>query len=280
MKVSIIIPTYNEEKNIEACLESLFKQLYRDFEIIVVDDGSSDKTLEVLSKFQITKDKIQILKQNHLGAGAARNLGAKKAKGEILVFVDADMVFDSDFLNDLIKPIIGGETIGTFSKNEMLANKNNVWAVCWNLNRGLPKNRMHPADYPDSQKVFRAILKSEFDRAGGFNEKGGYTDDWSLSGRLGVEALVAPGAIFYHRNPDSLREVFVQSKWMAKRKYKFGLLGLVVALLRVFLPMSLLNGVFLAVAHRVPALIIFKLVSDWGQFLGILEYQIFKKVSK
>ena len=280
MKVSIIIPTYNEEKNIEACLESLFKQLYRDFEIIVVDDGSSDKTLEVLSKFQITKDKIQILKQNHLGAGAARNLGAKKAKGEILVFVDADMVFDSDFLNDLIKPIIGGETIGTFSKNEMLANKNNVWAVCWNLNRGLPKNRMHPADYPDSQKVFRAILKSEFDRAGGFNEKGGYTDDWSLSERLGVEALVAPGAIFYHRNPDSLGEVFVQSKWMAKRKYKFGLLGLTVVLLRVSLPVSLLKGVFLAVAYRTPAFIVFKIVSDWGQFLGILEYQIFKKVSK
>ena len=285
MKVSIIIPTYNEEQNISACLDSLFRQTYKDFEVIVVDDGSSDNTLLEIRN-SVAKPKMEcqfeicILHQAHRGAGAARNLGAKKAEGEILVFVDADMTFNINFINDLIKPIVDGKVVGTFSKNEMLANKNNIWAICWNLNRGLPGDRMHPVGYPDTQKVFRAILKSEFDRVGGFNAKAGYTDDWSLSERLGVEARVAPGAIFYHRNPDSLKEVFIQSKWMAKRKYKFGLFGLIIALLRVSLLLSLLKGLFLSIRYHALAFVVFKLVSDLGQFFGILEYQIFRKVSK
>ena len=287
MKVSIIIPTYNEERNIGMCLESLFKQTLQGaslqgLEVIVVDDGSSDnsKVITQKLKLQIKGQKLILLEQNHKGAGAARNLGAKHSIGEILVFVDADMTFNINFINDLIKPIVDGKVVGTFSKNEMLANKNNIWAICWNLNRGLPGDRMHPVGYPDTQKVFRAILKSEFDRVGGFNEKAGYTDDWSLSERLGIEARVAPGAIFYHRNPDSLKEVFVQSKWMAKRKYKFGLFGLIIALLRVSLLVSLLKGLFLSIRYHALAFVVFKLVSDLGQFFGILEYQIFRKVSK
>lgn len=277
MKVSIIIPTYNEENNIEACLVSLWKQSHKDFEVIVVDDGSTDNTL---SEIRNSKFEICILRQAHKGAGAARNLGAKVATGEILVFVDADMTFEANFIQELIKPIVDGKVIGTFSKNEMLANQNNQWAVCWNLNRRLPRNRMHPVNFPNTQKVFRAILKDEFVRIGGFNEKAGYTDDWSLSERLGVEAQVAPGAIFYHKNPDSLKEVFIQSKWMAKRKYKLGLLGLTIALFRVSLPISIVWGIILAVRYQLLSLFLFKIVSDMGQFLGILEYQIFKKVSK
>src|SRR3972149_5566353 len=101
MKISVIIPTYNETSVIGECLRSLSKQSYKDFEIIVVDDGSTDSTFQSASKFQIPNSKFQILHGEHLGAGAARNLGASHAKGEILVFVDADMTFDRDFLRNL-----------------------------------------------------------------------------------------------------------------------------------------------------------------------------------
>lgn len=270
MKVSVVIPVYNEADVIEECLESLRRQSYKNLEIIVVDDGSSDATLQKLKASKTPK--LQVLAQPHLGAGAARNFGASKAKGEILVFVDADMTFAPDFIRNLVKPIEEGKAIGTFSKEEYLANKDNIWAVCWNLNRGLPKDRMHPQNYSDHQPVFRAILKTEFERAGGFNEKAGYTDDWTLSEKLGVKAVAAPGAVFYHKNPASLREVFSQSKWMAKRRYKWGVIGYILALARVSFPASLFIGFIKSIAIFNLRFLIFKIVSDFGQFIGILEY--------
>lgn len=280
MKVSVIIPTYNEQDVIEDCLNSLLEQNYEDFEIIVVDDGSTDNTLSILKRFSDSKVKIELIEQTHKGAGAARNLATKNAKGEILVFVDADMTFDVDFISQLIKPIENGEAIGTFSKDEHLLNKNNPWARAWNLNRGLPESRMHNKDYPDTQKVFRAIFASEFKKAGGFSEKAGYTDDWSLSEKLGIEAVLAPGAVFYHKNPASLYEVFIQSRWMAKRKYKLGLIGILFALLRVSFLSSIVVGILKSVKLKMPQFFLFKIVSDLGQFFGILEHAVFGGVAK
>src|SRR4030066_2433109 len=114
--ISAIIPVYNEEDMIKAGLVTLREQSYSPVEIIVVDDGSSDSTGKIIEDFS----SIKLLTQNHKGPGSARNLGASAAKGEILIFVDADMTFDKNFIRDLIKPISDGQTIGTFSKNEMV----------------------------------------------------------------------------------------------------------------------------------------------------------------
>ena len=277
MLASVIVAVFNGEEIIGGCLESLSKQSLKDFEVIVVDDGSTDATLKRLKTIKIPK--LRVLTQEHKGAGAARNFGAKKAKGDILVFVDADMTFEEDFISKLIDPIGKNGVIGTFSKEEFMENQNNIWAVCWNLNRGLPKNRMHGKDYPERQKVFRAILREKFDEVGGFDVRRGYTDDWTLSERLGVLAVNAPGAIFYHKNPGSLSEVFRQSKWMAKRTYKLGVAGILIALVRVSLPISIPAGLIGVVRFMIPGFFIFKLVSDFGQFVGIFEY-IAGKVSK
>ena len=280
MKVSVIIPVYNEEKVIRGCLESLFNQTLKDVEIIVVNDGSTDKTWEILSEIRSKKSEIRKLRQGHKGAGAARNLGARNARGDILVFVDADMTFDKNFVKMLVKPIIDRKTIGTFSKEEFLANTDNIWAKCWNYNRGLPLKAMHPANYPDAQKVFRAILKSEFEKAGGFDENVGYTDDYSLYEKLGKKAIAANGAFLYHKNPDSLKDVFIQSRWMAKRRYKLWGFGYLVGLLRVSPPLSFGNAIIKSVIFRLPLFFVFKLVSDLGQFIGILEYVLYGKTSK
>ncbi|MBI3397550.1 glycosyltransferase [Candidatus Woesebacteria bacterium] len=278
--ISIIIPTYNEEKVIENCLKSLSGQSYKDFEIIIVDDGSVDSTSTIVKNLKSRIINLKLFEQVHKGAGSARNLGAKHSKGKILVFVDADMTFDMDFIKKLVEPIEKGTTTGTFSNEEYLENKENVWAGSWNFNKGLPISKMHPDKYPNSQKVFRAILKSEFDKVGGFDEKAGYADDWSLSEKLGVQAVVAPGAIFYHKNPESLAEVFNQSRWVSKRKYKLGLIGVFVSLVRVSFPVSLILGIAGYIQTARPDYIIFKIVSDFGQFLGILEYSIMGRVKK
>lgn len=95
--VSVIIPTYNEKASLEDCIESLGRQTLSDFEIIVIDDGSTDGTLAILKSLKKSLPDFSYAKQNHKGAGAARNYGVSLAKGTILVFVDADMTFDKDF---------------------------------------------------------------------------------------------------------------------------------------------------------------------------------------
>lgn len=136
IKISVIIPSFNEIGVLEECIESLGFQTERSFEIIVVDDGSTDKTLEILKNLVSTIPNFSFYSQKHTGPGAARNLGAKFAKGKILVFVDADMTFDKDFLINLTKPIEDKSSRGTFSKDEFVSNWNNVWARCWNINEG------------------------------------------------------------------------------------------------------------------------------------------------
>lgn len=284
--ISVIIPTYNEKEVLEDCIQSLGEQTYKDFEIIVVDDGSTDTTSQMLRGASKTLPDFGFFEQQHKGAGSARNLGAKHAKGQILVFVDADMTFDKDFLKNLVKPIITNsptsdyvQARGTFSKEEFVSNWENVWARCWNVNEGWEDKRRHPKNYPDTQPVFRAILKSEFEKVGGFTP-GGYDDDWTLYKKLGYEAISAPEAIFYHKNPVNLLEIFNQAKWIGKRKYKFGVLGNLVALIRSSLPVSLSIGLYKSIVNHNLRFVVFKIVYDFGIIVGIIENILFNKLSK
>lgn len=266
MRVSVIIPTYNEEKVIGDCLKSLEKQSWKNLEIIVVDDGSADRTFKILSDFKFQNSNFKVFKQEHLGPGMARNLGAKHAEGEILVFVDADMTFDKDFIEKLTEPIRQNKVIGTFSKEEYVENKENVWSKCWNLNKGLPPDRMHPKNYPDQQPVFRAILKKKFEETGGFRPIG-YIDDYTLAESLGVLAEASPGAIFYHKNPASLIEVYQQARWIGKseykrRKIKNELLMRLAVMARYSLPFTIANGLVLSLRYGLWQFLIFKIVYD------------------
>lgn len=275
--ISVIIPVYNEEKDILECLESLDSQRGVKFEVLIVDDGSTDKTKKIIKKFKPTNYKINLINQNHKGAGMARNKGAIKAKGNILIFVDADMTFDSYFLKKLTTPIIKGHTKGTNSHEEFVSNWDNVWARCWNYNENRAGKKRNGGT--SEHKVFRAILKSEFNKVGGFS-KGGYTDDWSLSQKLGYKPTNAKGAIFYHKNPSSLSEIFNHAKWVGKREYKLGIIGAFVALVRSTFPISILVGVIKAVKHKELRFIIFKVVYDFGNAWGVTIYSLLRKGQK
>ena len=254
-QLSVIIPVYNEAKYIPGCLESLNHQTLKPDEIIIVDDGSTDETLKIVNSLnsknpagQIENCKLKIVSQAHHGAGAARNLGAQHATGEILVFVDADMEFSPEFIDRLSAPIRQGKAKGTFSKHEYVKNWHNPWAKAWNFCLSLKDNRLIPQNYPDTAPVFRAILKSEFDRAAGFDQTRGYDDDWTLSEKLGYQATVASDAIYYHHNPDSPREIFRQARWQASRKYKLGVLGQILALIKISFRIFLVRNLYQFIA--------------------------------
>lgn len=88
MKLSIIIPMYNSELYIEKCVNSVLRQNMEDYEVIVVDDGSSDNSMAILSKIQSLR--LHIYSKPNGGQSSARNLGLNKAKGEYVFFIDSD----------------------------------------------------------------------------------------------------------------------------------------------------------------------------------------------
>lgn len=101
IKVSVIIPVYNAEKFLEKCIGSVVNQSLSDIEIICIDDGSTDGSLEILKRFQENDSRIKILTQQNKFAGVARNNGIKNASGKYLVFWDSDDFFEKNALEVL-----------------------------------------------------------------------------------------------------------------------------------------------------------------------------------
>lgn len=269
-KITIIIPCYNEAESIGSCLESVLLQTSKGWECIVVDDGSTDATISVVESFSKKDSRIQLFKQAHSGPAKARNLAASKARGEILVFVDADMVLDKNYLEALCIPIIEDRVLGTFTRSEIVGNWENPWARCWNYEYTKSKtNRRVPKNHPNTSKVFRAITKSAFDSVGGFDDAG-YNDDWTLSKKLKQEAAAADKAIVYHHNPATAGEVSLQATWIGKRDFKFGLVGSLWALFRANPFFSLIMGIVKAIYFVEPHYIVFKHVYNAGLTIGIL----------
>ena len=89
-KISVIVPVYNVENYLEECLNSLLSQTLRELEIICIDDGSTDNSLNILKKFQKKSDKIKVYSKNNGGLGSTRNIGLKYATGEYVSFIDSD----------------------------------------------------------------------------------------------------------------------------------------------------------------------------------------------
>ena len=100
-KISIIMPIYNSENFIKESLNSLINQTFKNFELICVNDGSTDNTLNILREYEKKDERIKIINQDNMGAGIARNVGMKNAKGDYLMFLDSDDIFEQKMLEEL-----------------------------------------------------------------------------------------------------------------------------------------------------------------------------------
>ena len=103
IKLSVIIPAYNVEKWIGRCLDSVLNQTFQDIEIIVIDDGSIDKTGEILDEYSLRYDQINVIHQKNQGLINVRETGIKLAKGEFIGFIDGDDCVNSVMYQKLIK---------------------------------------------------------------------------------------------------------------------------------------------------------------------------------
>lgn len=99
--VSIIMPVYNGENFIETTLKDIKKQTYSNWELICVNDGSTDKTYEIIKEASIDNSRIKILNMNHIGAGAARNIGFESSLGEYVIFLDSDDNYESTLIETM-----------------------------------------------------------------------------------------------------------------------------------------------------------------------------------
>lgn len=106
MKVSVIIPIYNTAQYLEKCISSILKQTYTDFELIAINDGSSDGSEDVIKKFMAVESRIVYRDFNNAGVGASRNRGLDVATGEYVIFIDSDDWVDPDFIKDFVVNII------------------------------------------------------------------------------------------------------------------------------------------------------------------------------
>ena len=212
MPVSIIIPAYNEERHIAACIESLLKQECSDeLEIIIVNNASRDRTAKILSSYAAKyPEKIRAINlDRNLGPGGARNLAAKIARGEILIFLDADMIFPPDFIEKLTRPIKDGLAKATTHAEEYVANLESPWVKVQGQHKRV-------TNIGRSGEVFRAIITEYFLKHGGFDPSLKYHDDRTFYYKTGTKALIVENAYCYHNNPDNPREIFRRNFWIGR----------------------------------------------------------------
>lgn len=103
IKISVIIPCYNSAKFLPECLDSIMKQTFHDIEIICVNDGSTDETLNILNNYKDKDERFKIFTIEHSGAACARNFGITKSRGEFLSILDSDDIFKADMLEKMYK---------------------------------------------------------------------------------------------------------------------------------------------------------------------------------
>ena len=101
MKISVVVTVYNDQTYLAQCVQSLLDQTYEDYEIILIDDGSTDDSGAYCDQYAKTHAQVRVIHSQNQGVGAARNLGVKNAAGELITFVDADDFVGRDYLSQL-----------------------------------------------------------------------------------------------------------------------------------------------------------------------------------
>lgn len=171
---SVIIPLYNKEHLIEQTIKSVLNQTFSDFEVVVVNDGSTDNSIEVLT--QLIDDRFKVINQNNLGVSNARNIGISASKGKYIALLDADDYWYNNHLTELKKQIDLFPGAGLYCNNhEINYNQNLIKPATFNFTYG--RTPIIVEDYFKSSIINSvawtsavAFEKNKFNSIGKFNE--------------------------------------------------------------------------------------------------------------
>ena len=197
MLVSAIIPTYNRAGTIERAVNSVLAQTWKPIEVIVVDDGSKDQTVEVLAKYG---DKIRVIRQANAGPSAARNAGIKAARGEIITFLDSDDAWLPEKTERQVKLLERTESAGVKccicnTRMEFASGTTTSFAAA-DLNPGMPEGIWtNPAAVLTTRFLLFnqvvAVRRKVLDEAGYFRTDLRLNEDYDIGLRI---ALMGPWA--------------------------------------------------------------------------------------
>lgn len=168
-KFSVIVPLYNKEAYVRRTLESVIAQTYKDFECIVIDDGSTDGSLDVVQSLDIEDCKLGIISQANAGVAAARNNGVAKSHGEYVCFLDADDWWEPSFLEEMDQLIRDYPDAGLYATNYVYY-KPGKTRVALQLERGYmnyPEAYLHSAFMPVTS-ITTCMSRKVYDEMGGF----------------------------------------------------------------------------------------------------------------
>lgn len=205
--VSIIIPCYNSASYIEETLRSVISQTYSNIEIIIIDDGSTDNSKDIIDSFDDSR--IKYFRQENKGQCAASNFGVSKSLGDYIKFFDADDVMNTEHVEEQLKRLDGSETAiascawGRFydgNPSSAIFKPETVWKdmlpIDWLRESLSQKNDMMPA-------WLWLIPRKVWNKSGGWNESLSLNNDFEFSTRLvlnATEILFAPNAKVYYRS--------------------------------------------------------------------------------
>lgn len=212
--ISVVIPVYNVSEGLSACLDALEQQTMprEKYEIIVVNDGPVDTAVEVVAD----RCGVAFLSQPQRGAAAARNLGAKQAQGEILLFTDADCIPESNWVEAMIAPFADQEVVGVCGVVRTRQTGLIPRFIQLEYEYRYGSIAKHPRiDFINTGTA--GYRKQIFMESEGFREDLLGAEDAELSFRLasgGHKMVFAPQAIVYHLHPESILEY-------ARRKYHY-----------------------------------------------------------
>ena len=145
--ISLIIPVFNVEEYLEQCLESIIEQSFSDYEVILVDDGSTDKSMEIIREYKKRFNQVKVLSQRNKGVSEARNLALKYAKGEYVLYIDSD-----DFLRFNMLEIMVNKANKT-NADIVMCNYNLYYGVNNKNNRMVSYNVLEDKIYSSSEVI-------------------------------------------------------------------------------------------------------------------------------
>lgn len=219
--ISVIVPSYNSEKTIDKTIEALLKQNYpkKNYEIIVVDDGSTDNTERVVKKFE----HVKFFKQKHKGPAAARNLGAKISKGNIILFTDADCIPDKNWIKNMVEPFKDKNVAGV-SGTYKTSNKDSLLARFIGYDIKFKHEYMKKKKLIDFVGTFSAgyrklIFKKELGFDTSFPMASGEDPELSYRIAKNYKIIFQPSAFVWHPHPDNLIFFLKQKFWRVYWRY-------------------------------------------------------------
>ena len=182
VKYSFIVPVYNTSKYLKKCLDSLVKQTFKDFEIIIVNDGSTDNSSNIISKYKDTYKNIKVVNQKNEGLSMARNNGVKEANGEYLIFIDSDDYVEKNLLKEVDKEIKDAEILRyqVISEDEDGGNKMDFNEEAFDMVNGYQAFK-YLSNYHFVEPAWCYVFKKDYYVDNKFSfKKGVYHEDFGL----------------------------------------------------------------------------------------------------